>query len=193
MSGCKLPTYILPAFPFIALALGAFLVESRWIASAWCNRGAAVAFGILFLGHNLAIPWYAGHRGAMTVLPDIAAYCHDQRVPVVCYPRNCDAVSFYVARDDLRSFRSKETHLLIADMQQRPRTILLLTHRHSLQGLRYALPPDLQVVDVKHLGLSDLPGVPANLMSKLTWLMGETSLGLADVAVIERRPANPIR
>src|SRR5262245_45120039 len=30
LSGCKLPTYILPAFPPLALALGTFLAQSRW-------------------------------------------------------------------------------------------------------------------------------------------------------------------
>ena len=30
LSACKLPTYILPAFPPLALALGWFLTHSRW-------------------------------------------------------------------------------------------------------------------------------------------------------------------
>ena len=94
----------------------------------------------------LAIPWYAGYRGAMAVLPAIAGYCHDQHVPVVCYPRNCDAVSFYVERDDLRSFRSKETHLLIADMLGRPRTVVHWSARLRVPS-RLRGP---QVMQVKH-------------------------------------------
>jgi hypothetical protein len=96
-------------------------------------------------------------------------------------------VAFYVGRDDLRSYRSKQTHLLIQFLQERPRTVLLFTHRHSLRGLRHALPPDLRLVKEKHFGLSTIAGLPEGLAQKLTWLMGETSLGLCDVAVVERR------
>ena len=189
LSGCKLPTYILPAFPLLALALGTFVGRSGWADSVWTRRLATAAFVIVFAGHNIAIPWYAGYRGPLACGPEVTAYCRGRETPVVSYPRNCDSVSFYTERDDLRNFRSKETHLLVQDMLKRPRTVVLFTHRHSLQGLRYALPAELRIVDVKHLGLSDLPGVPANIMSKLSWLMGETSLGLCDVAVVERRSA----
>ena len=97
-------------------------------------------------------------------------------------------MAFYVGRDDLRTFRSKQTHLLVYDLQQRPRTVLLLAHRHSLQALRHALPADLEIVGEKHLGLGELPGVPSALSQNLNWLLGETALGLADVVVIEHKP-----
>jgi hypothetical protein len=187
LSGCKLPTYILPAFPILALALGTFIARSGWADSVWTKRIAAAGFVMVFAGHNIAIPWYAGYRGPLACGPEVTAYCRGGETPVVSYPRNCDSVSFYTERDDLRNFRSKETHLLVQDMLKRPRTVVLFTHRHSLQGLRFALPAELRIVDVKHLGLGDLPGVPANIMSRLSWLMGETSLGLCDVAVVERQ------
>src|SRR5205823_4781752 len=115
-------------------------------------------------------------------------YCRQHDVPVVCYPRSCDSVSFYVGRDDIQTFRSRQTNDLILQMLDRPRTLVLFTHRHSMQGFSYALPRELQLVPLKHLGLGDLPGVPSALMPKVTWMMGETALGLCDVAVVERRP-----
>jgi hypothetical protein len=187
MSGCKLPTYILPALPPLALALGYYLAKSQWNCSPWPKRLAAAGFLLIFAGNNLAIPWYAGYRGPLSSAPEIAEFCREKQTPVVCYPRNCDSVSFYVGRDDLKSFRSKQTHLLVYYMIEQPRTVVLLAHRHSLEGLRHALPPELQITQTAHLGLGDLPGIPSGLMPRITWMLGETSLGLADVAIVERR------
>jgi hypothetical protein len=41
------------------------------------------------------------------------------------------------------------------------------------------------MVDTVHLGLPELPGVPEKSRKTLTHWMGETALGLSDVAVIE--------
>jgi Dolichyl-phosphate-mannose-protein mannosyltransferase len=189
LSGCKLPTYVLPAFPCLALALGYYLVTSGWTQSRWPKVIAQLSVAVLFVGHNLVLPWYAGYRAATAHLAELKTYCGDKGTPVVCYPRNCDSAAFYIGRDDLQSYRSKQTHLLVRYLQDQPRTVLLLTHRHSLQGLRYALTPDLRVVDVRHFGLGAIPGLPEKLTQKLTWFMGETSLGLCDIAVVERRPS----
>jgi hypothetical protein len=53
--------------------------------------------------------------------------------------------------------------------------------------LGYALTPDLEIVDARHLGLSAIPGLPEKLTQQFTWFMGETSLGLCDIAVVQRR------
>ncbi len=187
LSGCKLPTYILPAFPPLALALGYYLAVSRWGLTCWPRTVAGLAFVLLGLGHHVALRWYTEHRAPLGRLTDLKEYCRDQRTPIVCYSSNCDSVAFYVGRDDLQSFRSKQTHLLVYFLQQRPRTVILFTHRHSLQGLKQALPPELHLVDEKHFGLGDLPGVPEAVAQKINWLMGETPLGLCDVAVVERK------
>src|SRR5437588_982928 len=39
-------------------------------------------------------------------------------------------------------FRS---HLLVADLLSRDRTVILFTHNHSLAALKDALPPDLRI------------------------------------------------
>jgi hypothetical protein len=188
LSGSKLPTYILPAFPPLALALGSYAARGTWIRPGWMRGAAATGFTAIFMLHNFGIPWYAGYRGPVGSLQEVAEYCRQTEAPIVCYSRNCDSVAFYVGRDDFRTFRSKQVNDLISYLLDQPRTLVLFSHRHSMQALEYALPPELKIVPLKHLGLGDLPGVPPTLMPKLTWLMGETALGLCDVAMIERRP-----
>ena len=93
---------------------------------------------------------------------EVFAYCGDRATPVVCYPRNLDSVAFYLGRDDLRSFRSKHTPQLVQWLQDRPRAVVLTSHRHSLDQLRNVLPPELRLV-------------------------GATALGKCHMAVVERR------
>ncbi len=192
LSQCKLPTYIMPAFPLLALALGHFLVHSRWQASRLPRITAAVTFTVLAAVHHLACPWYAAYRSPVGRPEEVRRLCADPTITVVCYPRNCDSAAFYLGRDDLRSYRSKSIEELRTLVRVRPRTVILCTHRHSLGGLRQLLPPDVRIVDEAHFGLRDIRGVPPRLMKVLVQLMGETALGLCDIAVVEpgwRHPA----
>jgi 4-amino-4-deoxy-L-arabinose transferase-like glycosyltransferase len=133
ISGSKLPTYILPAFPPLALAFGAYFAGSRWISSRWTSGTIAASVTLLLVAHYFAVPRYASFRSPMRHADVVAGYCADS--PVVCYPRNCDSVAFYLARDDLLTFRSKETPDLIELAQRTPRTVVLFTHRHSAHAL----------------------------------------------------------
>jgi hypothetical protein len=187
LSGCKLPTYVMPAFPALTLVCGAYLAATPGPGGRVIKVMAACMFAVLFAGHNLALPWYAGYRAPVGRLAELRDFCQDPQTPIICYPRNCDSVAFYVGRDDLRGYRSKQTHLLIQFLQQQPRTVLLFTHRHSLEGLRHAMTPDLHLVATRHFGLGSLPGLSDDLAQSVSWLMGETSLGLCDAAVVERR------
>lgn len=107
--------------------------------------------------------------------------CADRDVPLLCYPRSCDSVAFYLDRDDLLCYRSKHTHLLIQKLREHPRSVVLCTHRHTLAGLPQALPSDLHIVRETNLGLS------GGIMDQLKGWMGETALGLCDIAVVERQ------
>src|SRR5262249_17298028 len=108
LSGCKLPTYVLPAFPLLSLALGYHLAGSAWQSSRLPGLAARCAFVLMCLGHYVVVPWYAWYRSPMAQPAVMAGYCGDSQTPVVCYPRNCDSVAFYLRRDDLRTFRSKQ-------------------------------------------------------------------------------------
>jgi 4-amino-4-deoxy-L-arabinose transferase-like glycosyltransferase len=189
LSACKLPTYILPALPPLALALGYFLAHGPWSRSRWLPAGAGLAFVLLALAHLVVVPRYAAYRSPLHRPEEVRRLCADPGQTVVCYPRPCDSVAFYLGRDDLRNYRSKDIEDLRRLVRTRPRTVILCTHRHSFRGLCQLLPPEMCVTRAVHLGLEDLPGVPRWLMQPLARLMGETALGLCDLAVVERRPA----
>jgi hypothetical protein len=50
------------------------------------------------------------------------------------------------------------------------------------------LPPEVRIAREERLGLADDRRVPGWLRKPLASLMGETALGLSDVAVIEMPP-----
>ena len=188
LSACKLPTYVLPAFPPLALVLGYAFTHGRWHRSRTATAVAAGSFLLLAAAHHVVMPAYAAYRSPLGRTDDLTRLCTDPAMPVVCYPRNCDSVAFFLGRDDLRSYRSKEIEDLRKLVRERPRTVILCTHRHSLRGLQQLLPPEVWVAEQTHRGLTPIPGVPRRAMEVLAKLMGETALGLCDVAVVERRP-----
>jgi 4-amino-4-deoxy-L-arabinose transferase-like glycosyltransferase len=190
LSACKLPTYVLPAFPPLSLALGWYLAGSRWNNSRLAYTLAGCTFALSVVGHLLVLPWYANYRSPIARPADLVRLCDDRNVTVVCYPRNCDSVAFYLGRDDLHAYRSKDIEDLRKLVRERPRTVILCTHRHALLGLAQLLPPDTPILESVHHGLGAIPGVPKGLMRVLATLMGETALGLCDVAVVEPRPTN---
>jgi 4-amino-4-deoxy-L-arabinose transferase-like glycosyltransferase len=137
LAGSKLPTYVLPAFPPLALALGSFIGGGRWRVSRWTRGVSGLTLVVLILLHYGGIPWFADFHSPMSRAVDVAEYCDG--TPVVCFPRGCDSVAFYLGRDDLCSYRSKETKALVEHLQRQPRTVVLFTHRHSPEGLRQAV------------------------------------------------------
>jgi 4-amino-4-deoxy-L-arabinose transferase-like glycosyltransferase len=185
LSSCKLPTYILPGLPFFALVLGQALVAGRWHTKRLPAGLAAASFVVLMFLHYLVLPWYAWYRSPMSRPAEVLHLCADRGTPLVCYPRNCDSVAFYLGRSDLKTYRSKEIEELRYVVRTQPRTVILCTHRHSLEGLKQLLPPEVRITHEVRMGLADMPGVPGWLMRPLRKLMGETALGLSDLAVVE--------
>jgi hypothetical protein len=161
------------------------LARGPWRQSRLPGAAAGLTFLLLAGVHYLAVPWYAAYRSPMGRPEEVRRLCSDPATPVVCYPRTCDSLAFYLGRDDLHNYRSKEIEKLRYLVRTKPRTVVLCTHRHSLHDLRELLPPDVRIVDTVHLGLPDLPGVPENARKTVTHWMGETAYGLSDVAVIE--------
>ena len=156
LSGCKLPTYVLPSFPFLALALGHFLAHSRWDRAPATTVITAAMLGLLVAAHFAVIPWVAHQRSPMNRPQDVMALCSDRNVPVICYPRPIDSVAFYLKRNDLRSYRSKQMPDLLHFLEKQPTTVVLFAHRHSLKQLQEVLPAGLCVMHTGPLGLCDL-------------------------------------
>src|SRR5262249_12132110 len=145
LSGCKLPTYILPAFPFLSLALGTYLAQSRWQHSLLTQAAVVGSFALLLVGHYAFVPNLARSRSPMGQSHVVLECCSDRTIPVICYPRPIDSAAFYLGRNDLRSYRSKQTPELVQFMRERPTTVVLFGHRHSLQQLKEVLPPGLRM------------------------------------------------
>jgi 4-amino-4-deoxy-L-arabinose transferase-like glycosyltransferase len=193
ISGSKLPTYILPAFPPLCLALGEFVARSRW-DKLIITRGIVAGFaGVLALIHYVGLPWYAKERSPMGRPEIVLKYLNDPDATVVTYPRNVDSVAFYTGRRDLTPVRSKDANRLIRESHLRPRTVILFTHDHSLEGfketLRGAVNCRVRVTESADLRKKDGPKWVRDLLGGGPW-------GLCDIAVVEP-PAttepNPVR
>jgi 4-amino-4-deoxy-L-arabinose transferase-like glycosyltransferase len=180
MSGSKLPTYILPAFPLLMLAIGGYLAfQSRLLIRC----GIVLAgLGLITTAqlHYRWIPWYAKVRSPMGEAERVAKYCADPTQPILCFPRSCDSVAFYLKRDDLRAARSKDSREVIAMLEENPRTVVLFTHRHSLEAMRFVLPPHLKVTKFESFRREKQHGALFDALAT------ETPWGLCDLAVVEK-------
>lgn len=179
-SGSKLPTYILPAYPFLALALGEFVARSRWnhaVSTRISIAGMAVTLLLVF---HIGMPWYARERSPFG-RPELVEHFLDERnTTVVCFPRNCDSLAFYSDRSDLKCVRTRDVNQLMVDCHHRPRTVVLFTHRDSLAGFRNTLPESLEIVE----SVSFNRKYSNRTLSKV---FGSTPWGLCDVAVVVPR------
>lgn len=187
LSGCKLPTYVLPAFPCLCLAMGDFVARTRW-HERWVTRtSVGVMTAALGIGFYVAVPWYAERRSPMGD-PDVAARLHAARGETMyCFPRNVDSVAFYTDRDDLKSCRTRVSQELVEALIQRDRSVVLFTHRHSLDTFKQVLPPQLKVTEA----IAVKP--PGKGGAVLDNLVGDGAWGLCHVAVVERVPNPPPR
>ena len=156
LAGSKLPTYILPAFPLLALALGVFLAQCRWRNAHWFRGGIAAWWLVSIVGHGVLLPAVARARSPMADRERMTALCGDPNVPVLCFPRHVDSVAFYVGRADFPAIHTKNLDHLLAELNKNPRTVVLFGHRNSLQSLKQLLPANLKMVDTAPMGLCDL-------------------------------------
>jgi hypothetical protein len=179
-SGSKLPTYVLPAYPFLCLALGEFVARTRWHAAVATRLavGGMAAF-VLFV-HHVGLPWYAEERSPFGRPELVERFVDDPGTAVVCFPRHCDSVAFYTDRSDLRNVRTKDVNRMLVECHHRPRTVILFTHRESFEGFKRTLPPSLGIVEAVSLRRKYGNAI-------LDKLFGSTPWGLCDVVVVVPR------
>jgi hypothetical protein len=151
-AGSKRSGYILPAMPLLALALGCMLNDwlsrpglKRMPAAAWAT-GAVTVFAMLWSSLHLVLPDYAARFSLREQIQPYVELCQDLRVPVVCYPRRWDSVSFYLQRDDVRVYTPAERPQLIADLRANPRSLAFIKSDHSLDELLRDLPGSMEFV-----------------------------------------------
>jgi 4-amino-4-deoxy-L-arabinose transferase-like glycosyltransferase len=155
LAGSKLPTYILPAFPPLCLALGCFIARTDRHPSRWVMGLFAVAWLVQVSANYYFIPVYADIRSPMSEVDFMRARCGDPAVPVFCFPRNVDSVAFYVGRSDFRTFRSKDIDDLVKELDKQPRCVVLFGHRNSPETLELRLPPHRRIVERRPMGLCE--------------------------------------
>jgi 4-amino-4-deoxy-L-arabinose transferase-like glycosyltransferase len=180
VSGSKLPTYILPAYPFLCLALGEFVARTRWHAARSTRVGVGGMAALLLGFVHAGLPWYAEQRSPFGRPELVERLVADRETAVVSYPRNCDSLAFYTDRADFDRVRTKDTNQLMVDCHHRPRTVVLFTHRDALAGFRNTLPPSLEIAEA--VTLKRTTGV-----KWIDKLVGSTPWGLCDVAVVVPR------
>jgi len=109
---------------------------------AWTACGAAT-FGLLLTAVHLALPGYARRFSLRGSLRPQAPFVSSD-VPVVCYPRRWDSVSFYLQRSDVQVCTPAQRLQLMQDLRSRPETLLVVKSDHSLQELLRDLPGSLE-------------------------------------------------
>jgi 4-amino-4-deoxy-L-arabinose transferase-like glycosyltransferase len=163
LSGSKLPTYILPAFPPLCLALGAYVVHAGWSRSPWLRGGLAIWGMALFVGHAAVLPRIAWDRSPMNHDAATQAYLVDRSLPVFCFPRHVDSAAFYLDRTDLQVWRSKDLPDMFRAMDAYKQSVVLFGHRNSKMVLTENLPPHFRVVHTGKLGLCSMAVIERTL------------------------------
>ncbi|MBP3960438.1 glycosyltransferase family 39 protein [Gemmata sp. G18] len=176
-SGSKLPTYVLPAYPFLCLAVGEFVARTKWNTAFRTRALIGGMAALVMMAHYVAVPWYARERSPFGRPELVERFVSDPDVAVVCFPRNCDSLAFYHDRSDMRNVRTKSVNQLMVDCHHRPRTVILFTHHDSLQGFKNTLPPSLEIVETSTLKRKG----KSSILDKFA---GATPWGLCDVAVV---------
>lgn len=179
-SGSKLPTYILPAYPFLCLAMGEYVARTRWNNALSTRAMIGVMASLVLILHHYAMPWYARERSPYGRPDLVEKFVNDPDTTVLCFPRNCDSLAFYKDRSDMHNIRTRDVNQMFVDCHHRPKTVILFTHYESLDGLRQILPPSLEISETVTLKRKNENPI-------LDKLFGSTPWGLCDVAVVVPR------
>ncbi len=169
LAGSKRAGYILPAMPTLALALGCYLDAALAQAkgqrakakasplglspfpfrlspsSCWTLCGIVTFAGLLIALH-LALPGYVQKFSMRGQIRPLVEQAKDSQLPIICYPRRWDSVSFYLRRDDVRVYTADRRRQLVADLQANPRALAFIKSDHSLNELLHDLPESLEFV-----------------------------------------------
>jgi 4-amino-4-deoxy-L-arabinose transferase-like glycosyltransferase len=149
LAGCKRPGYILPAMPLLALAAAKY-VDELWLAlgsrrssTSWLLGGAV---GVVLVGGAffLILPKHAGRFSMRGQVQPLARRVDS--VPVVCYPRRWDSVSYYLGREDVRAYTPTQREQFLHDLQAAPRTVLFIKSQQALAELLRDLPQGFEFV-----------------------------------------------
>jgi hypothetical protein len=106
----------------------------------------AATFALLFTGVYGLLPGYARKFSLRGLVRPLAASGAEERLPVVCYPRRWNSVSFYLRRDDVRVYTPAELPQLVEALRGRPETLVFVKTGAPLEALLAGLPPGMEFV-----------------------------------------------
>jgi 4-amino-4-deoxy-L-arabinose transferase-like glycosyltransferase len=142
LAGSKRPVYLVPVLPPLALAFGYLVHDER--KARWLTVGG-VTFVALWVWTHELLPVYAERFSLRRVIRMVEKTppVIDRGLNIYCYPQPWDAVSFYLRRDDVRSFTAAGRDRLVAEVDRRPHAVLFVKTTH-LKELLSVLPPGLE-------------------------------------------------
>jgi dolichol-phosphate mannosyltransferase len=161
-----------PALLLAAAAGGGLLFVSRpeWRARPRAAWGLCVAatFAVLFTGVYGLLPGYARKFSLRGQVRPLA----EEALPVVCYPRRWDSVSFYLRRNDVQVYTPDELPQLVEALRTRPETLVFVKTGAPLEALLADLPPGMEFVAQGRQGtltagrIRHRPELPASLYAQ---------------------------
>lgn len=111
---------------------------------------AAAVFVVLLVGVVDLLPQY--HR-RFALRGQVRRHAEEAAVlPVACYPRRWDSISFYLERNDVRAFAQAEREALMAALLENEGTLVFIKSRGFLAEFLQALPPALEFVPCARQG-----------------------------------------
>jgi 4-amino-4-deoxy-L-arabinose transferase-like glycosyltransferase len=128
------------------LGLGFLLAARRRVS--WAGASATV-FVLLLLAVLHLLPAYNRHfavRGHLRRTLEQAARARARGLPVACYPRRWDSVSFYLPKARVRVYDARQRRQLLLDLRANRDTLLLVKSGPALKGLLAELPPGVEFV-----------------------------------------------
>jgi len=113
----------------------------------------AVTFAVLALGVYCLQPAYNRQFALRDPLssPDIRA--DDRELSILCYPQRWDSVTFYLPQAEVRVYSRAQRRQLLADLCNRPKSLLLVRSGKPLEELLGELPSSIELVSQKRSGL----------------------------------------
>jgi 4-amino-4-deoxy-L-arabinose transferase-like glycosyltransferase len=138
---------------------------------SWLLCGS-LTFLTLLMGLHSALPAYAARYSMRSQVRKLAELSRDGDVPVVCYPRRWDSVSFYLGRCDARIYEAHQRLALVEDLRAHPETVAVIKSERYLQEFIDNLPTSLEFVPCSRPAnvvvgrVRPRPEVPANTFAR---------------------------
>jgi 4-amino-4-deoxy-L-arabinose transferase-like glycosyltransferase len=145
VSACKLPTYLMPMLPLVAILLG-HLVYQRRLERVWLGctvvSGTALAGGLWW-----CIPNYAADASVGEPAARLTDAWDARSVPQVAYRDDWDAAAFYRGGRELPVISHENAAELIVFLRSESQALVLVREngQHRSEELRRLLPPGLFV------------------------------------------------